>query len=688
MKAERVFSHGVAALLGFALSFGGVGCVATAFSLNIDSLGAVGMACGIFSLLCALCLGWKWSSRGLLCVIALGLGYFWRQGTLTASFSSLIFEVSRLYDRAYGWGTLGSGGAAPDLGLTVTGCAVALCAVWIVCRQRRALAAVIAALLPVMSCFVVTDTVPQVPFLFLLLLGLLLLVLTNYLRRDYPGQANTLTAIAAVPVSLTLGILFALLPQESYVNRAAEYIDTALAWVQDIPAAAEELSEELLSQLDGTQSSENLDLRSQGPRQLMHYPVMDVVPATSGSLYLREQSYDSYDGTGWRASAGQPETFGGGDIPWESAGVVTIATRQTRNLLCLPYYPREGVTLSGGNLENSEKTTVYEFLQGNLPQNWVREDWQAGDGPEGYLDLPAETEDWARALASQITAGCTTPEEKASAIAQFVRNAAQYDLNTPKMPDSAGDFARWFLEESDTGYCVHFATATAVLLRGAGVRSRYVTGYMTQGVQGQMTTVTAAQAHAWAEYFDPQLGIWRQLESTPASETGEAEGILPELTLPSSETAPQTGPEETEGPGPGIGTGTQAEPGDGDGTTGTDPTAAPAYSALLWLAGLAVLAVSALQWPLRKLLHGLDCRRGQPNRRALALWRQARRWGKAAGIPVPDRLEQLAQKAKYSQHTLTEEELAEFSAWFARARRALEKKSGALRFWRRWILGL
>ena len=74
------------------------------------------------------------------------------------------------------------------------------------------------------------------------------------------------------------------------------------------------------------------------------------------------------------------------------------------------------------------------------------------------------------------------------------------------MPPEAEDFAVWFLEEGETGYCVHFATAATVLLRAAGVPARYVTGYMAPVEASTPTTVSADQAHAWRNIMNPGWG--------------------------------------------------------------------------------------------------------------------------------------------------------------------------------------
>ena len=116
----------------------------------------------------------------------------------------------------------------------------------------------------------------------------------------------------------------------------------------------------------------------------------------------------------------------------------------------------------------------------------------------------------------EITQGYTSPYHKAQAIASYVRNSATYDTKTSRMPMDSEDFAKWFLEESDTGYCVHFATATAVLLQAAGIPARYVTGYLVPVQAGEATPVLSNQSHAWVEYWLPGYG-WTVLEATPAT---------------------------------------------------------------------------------------------------------------------------------------------------------------------------
>ncbi len=105
--------------------------------------------------------------------------------------------------------------------------------------------------------------------------------------------------------------------------------------------------------------------------------------------------------------------------------------------------------------------------------------------------------------------------QKIEMVKNYISNSKTYSLKTPKMP-SGKDFATWFLNESDTGYCVHFATAGTLMLRALGIPARYVTGYYATAYANQSVTVTTDNAHAWVEYYSDTAG-WIPLECTPSS---------------------------------------------------------------------------------------------------------------------------------------------------------------------------
>lgn len=693
MKAEKWISGLNGAILAFLLSFGSMGCLVSGFGLTV-SMATLALNCGLLALTGALCFLLKRGDAITACIFALVLGYLWRRGILVSSFETLVYEISSRYDGGYNWGVAGKSGGDMTAALVISASLIALCVTRTVCRRDTSFLALSLPLLPLLLCMVVTDTVPGEGYLFLLLLGMVLLLLTGSLRRSDPGQANTLTAMAALPAILALGLLFWLVPKDGYVNRTEEIQDTLIRWVASVPEFWEELTVSEDTVAAGDDRTPKVDLDDLGPRKQYTYAVMDVYSDTGGSLYLREQDYNEYNRVGWSYTVNRRESFGlGGQVEWEDAGRVTVTTKRVRDVVYYPYYPAADILLAGGCVVNDRGMTSYEMERYVLPGNWKQrlssEEGTpsvqlpiAGSGmPVGYTKLPSDTREWAQELLTTILTDEKTDTEKADTIAAYVRNSAAYDLDTAKMDEDAEDFVRWFLEESDTGYCVHFATAAAVLLRAAGVDARYVTGYLVQARAGETVTVTAAQAHAWVEYYESQLDTWIVLEATPGDLTGggptETTEETETETAGETETVPQTDPRETE-----SGAGTEATKGTEPTETDTgEPGEAPEKpkGSAWWLLWLLIPAGIWLQREVRLGLRRDRMHRGGANRRALALWREATLYGKILKHRPPAELEALAQKAKYSQYTLTTQELMVFDAWLRDARRRIKSMPWYLR---------
>ena len=328
-----------------------------------------------------------------------------------------------------------------------------------------------------------------------------------------------------------------------------------------------------------------------------------------------------------------------------------------------------------------------------------------------YTALPADTAQAMQALAAR--AGIRTDggtEETARQVAQYIGSAARYSLDTPVQPRDE-DFVLHFLTQSRQGYCVHFASAAAVMLRALDIPARYVSGYVAV-VQGGRADVPDSAAHAWVEYYLDGFG-WLPLEATPgfARETS----VLPEALL-SGEGVPENGESnaasrdtassETEGRkeqgadpavnGPDRAPGTERseeEPGgarpdtSGPAAAGADSWQLPVQA--LWL--LALPALAAAVWLRRRLVLARRARRMQGparSRAALDTWVYLERLCRGAA-PPPARLRELAEKAKFSNHVLTPEELGALTEYAGQCAARREKESGPLRrFWEKWILCL
>ena len=667
MKWENLKNGAVAAVLAFFIAFGGVGCLVTGFQMDVEAAALAFWYLCIFGI-AAVCFRRGWGIW-FLGIGALITGYLWHSSNLNAQLSALLHVLTTRYHNAYGIGIYGSPGEVGEL-VGLLGTLTGLWVIYAVCRRKGNALSVCLGLLPLALCLVVTDTVPEEGYLFCLIFGMTMLLMTGQTREQDEAQSVRLTAMLALPVAAALGLMFWLVPQEDYDRRPEEIKMWLMEKISEMPETFGDLSERFAGELEGIPQSEHVNLTDIGPMRQYEYPVMEVESTQGGVVYLRERDYDQYTGTGWEATEDREETFTARE-EWAGGAEITITTRWGRDAYVLPYYPDEEMELVGGCAENEDKAKSYSFVQcwpGNihsvtmirpdLNMPFVYADGHRFDGEElKYLGLPRATREGLGAILPQILSNEVTASQIADAVADYVRKSAKYDLNTGRMPQTEGDFALWFLSDSDTGYCVHFATATAVLLRAAGVESRYVTGYMVETKAGETVTVTGADAHAWVEYYEPRLDAWIVLESTPgAAGREEPAPTRPRPSQPTETTQPSA-PKETV-PAQQQQENQKKQPGK-------------------WIFAV-ILGCGAVLWlPVRRwmiLWRREKAKKLPANGYGLALWGQCEDFAKALDTKPPEELEAIAQKAKFSQHTLSEGELAALEAYVAQSVEACRSK--------------
>ena len=710
MKAERWICGLWAFILAFAAAFGGTGGLASGFGLaeNLVLLALVLAAAAIVCTLAGIFRLYLLPLGGLLGVCAI----FWKK--LLPSARYLVSFACNYYDRAYGcgvpqWPEDAPVGDSAMWILAVLGCCVICLVVTAVLSGRGMAISGVVCLIPLVPCVVIIDTVPEAVYLFLVMVSMVLLLLTSRVRKG-----NTLLLYLLLPVLAGVGLLFALMPRESYDGQAGAEKLEALAiqlWEGTdwkLPFQDDPLPEK---------TSPAVDLSRVGPNPKLGLRVMNVKADTTGTMYLRGSSYDTYTGTGWTVSgkaAGNNTHYSGhGEYRY-----AVIQTLRVHDILFCAYMPSAlNGQLVDGQLPNSNNQKEYtvRYLEA-LPYDpiWDRLHFDVNsEFGEVYLQLPLETRLWAVDwLPADVLALQQSGQSYATAltIGQLVRESAVYGRMTEAMPTGTADFARWFLEESDTGYCTHFATAATVLLRAAGIPARYVTGYLAHTEADLYSKVTTDEAHAWVEYYIEGAG-WFVLEATPPAENSPVlpENIPPMPTVPPTEETMPSQPQPTETqPGestappeftePSQGTGT-TQPGSTrsvPGTTPTDPVAKPeepvpaalpdwaktVLQVLGWT--LCVFAVILLQWQLRLRLRRMRRHQGRANRRLLAMWREVAQICRLLKCHAPERLHQLALQARFSQHAITKDELREFSAGLEELIAQLKQKP----VWKQWIFRL
>ena len=308
------------------------------------------------------------------------------------------------YNRGYGipipnW-INGQTAESQLLPLLLIGGLVMTAAAWTVIRRKRAYPAVGGALLPLSSCLVVTDTVPQILPIFLLLLGLVLLMMTQTVRRRNETQGNRLTGILVLPVTAALLGLVFLVPQGDYSAPAqVASLQEMLDWfAQKLPIVEQTTQGELVISIGGNAKDE-VNLTQVGHRVERNTPVMELETEYSGTLYLRGRDYDVYSGLGWQASEDRTEDgYGPAQIWCTSQETVSIRVLGRRGQYYLPCYPAENQTLIGGLIPTPDYVNTYTYRFSALRADWKNlwQNCQNGDvyispepaPDERYLELP------------------------------------------------------------------------------------------------------------------------------------------------------------------------------------------------------------------------------------------------------------------------------------------------------------
>ena len=168
---------------------------------------------------------------------------------------------------------------------------------------------------------------------------------------------------------------------------------------------------------------------------------------------------------------------------------------------------------------------------------------RAGSDPAGgeTLKIPEGLSDEVRDLAAEITKNANTDGAKAKAIEEHLTSASfTYTLHAPT--STGTDIISDFLLRDKAGYCIHFATAMAILARIEGIPSRVAVGFTGGTQEGDGYKVTTDNMHAWPELYFEGLG-WMPFEPTKSigsSVTGENSSPAPQTSAPSTSPSTQT----------------------------------------------------------------------------------------------------------------------------------------------------
>ena len=276
-------------------------------------------------------------------------------------------------------------------------------------------------------------------------------------------------------------------------------------------------------------------------------------------LYLRSVTVDNFDGDSWG-----PDDRTASRVPLDGRidpGYPVLADEQVRLVtaidtgsftspyLPVPYAPETIRGLDGQwtwdpatlSIKGTDTTTRrQEYLVTSavpkLSAGLLAQSSGAVRGiPDDFTRIPGNVPDIVKTTAKTVAGAAGSPYRKALAIQTYLRSAEfTYSLQAPVQGGYDGNglsVLADFLQQK-SGYCIHYASAMAVMARLEGIPSRIAVGYAPGRLTGATVSVAgqgalpeyeadARDAHAWPELYFQGLG-WVPFEPTPSR------GVVPD----------------------------------------------------------------------------------------------------------------------------------------------------------------
>jgi transglutaminase-like putative cysteine protease len=244
----------------------------------------------------------------------------------------------------------------------------------------------------------------------------------------------------------------------------------------------------------------------------------DGAPPPRAALYFRGPVLNSFDGFTWRRARGSmylaaPLTPLGDAVHYR----VTLEPTNQYWMFALDTVdasPRSDVYLSHDHQLTTANPITSVVSYDAVSHLATRSDAALSTLGRRYeTRLPPDRNPRARALALEIRARTGSDAEYARAVLEWFRTSGlEYTLDPGRTSvDSVDDT----LFDTKRGFCGHFASAYATLMRAAGVPARVVTGYLggEWNPVGGYLIVRQSEAHAWTEVWLQGQG-WTRVDPT------------------------------------------------------------------------------------------------------------------------------------------------------------------------------
>ena len=306
---------------------------------------------------------------------------------------------------------------------------------------------------------------------------------------------------------------------------------------------------------------------------------------------------------------------------------VPYVTQETKGLEGAWRYERMGMTVrSDSSTTRGQDYTVASLTITPTAEQMRQMTTVIGPSLIPFVSLPADVPASIADTARDVTASAPTDYDKALALQAFLRNGEfRYSETAPVADDYDGnglDVVATFLERK-AGYCVHFASAMAVMARTIDIPSRIAVGYAPGRATGledgeTVYTNTSDDLHAWTELFFQGAG-WVRFD--PTTSIGSATAFQePASETPDESSGESSGQTANRDRNQGAETGAEAS---------TSSRTAPRTFAVTGAVVLLILAAPSVAREIRR-------RRRLSSSSPVPLWRELEDVALDLGLDVPD----------------------------------------------------
>ena len=311
-------------------------------------------------------------------------------------------------------------------------------------------------------------------------------------------RSSSRSLLLALPLAIVLFLFFPRLPGSLWSIPREDEAVTGLG---------EQMSPGSISELIESREAA-LHVRFEGP------------PPPPAQRYWRGPVLHDFDGYTWRRSRGAfgppaPVEFAGPSYSYE----ITLEPSRQRVLIALEL-PRglpQQVPLAASTFDYQligaqPITSAISYRLESFPLHRNTQGLQPSLR-RADLALPPGRNPHTLELAQSLRAGASDDRAYVDAVLEYLRHGGfKYSLTPPRLNANSIDE---LLFKTREGFCGHYASAFAALMRAAGIPARVVTGYLGGEWNrfGEYLLVRQSDAHAWTEVWLEGSG-WVRVDPT------------------------------------------------------------------------------------------------------------------------------------------------------------------------------